>query len=154
MSRKKPTSTEPHDPEEFGDAALTRKQVVEMIRRRDSLAEADLRGADMSLLCFDGLDLSYAKFAEANLLRSTFRGSNLTGASFFSANLKEVCLDGANLEEADLDYANLDGVTLHNAKVRKAIFPSKKLSATDVRNAVATGARLRMEPFAPGDDDE
>lgn len=155
MSRKKSIPpTEAPDPEEYGDAALGRKQVVEMIRKRESFEDADLRGADLSGLSFDGLTLVQAKFAEANLTRSTFRGANLTGASFFGANLRDVCLDGANLEEADLDYANLDGVTLHNAKIRKALFPTRKVTLADVRAAVANGARLRMEPFAAGDDEE
>lgn len=155
MSRKKlmPPS-EPPDPEEYGDAALNRKQVMEMVRKKESFQDADLRGADLSGLCFDGLNLVQAKFAEANLSRSTFRGSNLMGTSFFGANLRDVCLDNANLEEADLDYANLDGVTLHNAKIRKALFPTRKLTLAEIRSSVATGVRLRMEPFAPGDDDE
>ena len=154
MSRKKTMPpSEPQDPEEFGDAALGRKQVVEMIRRRDSFQDADLRGSDVSGLIFDGLDLTQAKFAEANLSRCSFKGADLTGASFFGANLRDVCLDGANLEEADLDYANLDGATLLGAKTRKAIFPARKLTPADIRAAVASGARLRMEPFLPGDDE-
>ncbi len=155
MSRKKSIPpTEPHDPEEFGDAALPRKQVMEMIRRRDSFEDADLRGADVSGLVFDGLNLAQAKFAEANVSRSSFKGAELTGASFFGANLREVCFDGANLEEADLDYANLDGATLLGAKIRKALFPTRKVSLTDVRASVATGVRLRMDPFLPGDDED
>ncbi len=155
MSRKKSIPPrEPPDPEEYGDAALSRKQVMEMVRKKDSFEDADLRGADLSGLCFDGLNLTQAKFAEANLMRSTFRGANLTGTSFFGANLRDVCLDNANLEEADLDYANLDGATLHNAKIRKALFPTRKLTLAEIRVSVATGSRLRMEPFAPGDEDE
>lgn len=155
MSRKKSlSSSEPHDPEEFGDAALARKQVVEMIKRRDSFQDADLRGSDLNGLVFDGLNLAQAKFAEANLMRCSFRGADLTGASFFGANLRDACLDGANLEEADLDYANLDGATVLGAKIRKALFPTRKLPLADVRAAVASGSRLRMEPFQPGDDEE
>lgn len=155
MSRKKSNQPSlPTDPEEFGDAALGRKQVIEMIRRRDSFRDADLRGSDVSGLVFDGLNLAQAKFAEANLMRCSFKDADLTGASFFGANLRDVCLDGANLEEADLDYANLDGVTLLGAKIRKALFPTRKVTLVDVRASVATGLRLRMEPFLPGDDDD
>ena len=48
MSRKKSIPpTEAPDPEEYGDAALNRKQVVEMIRKRESFEDADLRGAGL-----------------------------------------------------------------------------------------------------------
>ncbi|MSP54359.1 MAG: pentapeptide repeat-containing protein [Myxococcales bacterium] len=155
MRRKKSTSSsQPTDPEEFGDAALSRKQATEMIRRGDSFRDADLRGSDVSGLVFDGLNLAQAKFAEANLMRCSFKDADLTGASFFGANLRDACLDGANLEEADLDYANLDGVTLLGARIRKALFPTRKVSLVDVRAAVASGGRLRMEPFLPGDEDD
>ncbi len=156
MSRKKSTSSpaEPHDAEEFGDSALSRKQVLEVVRKKDSLDEADLRGTDLSGICFDGMSLAFAKFGEANLSRSSFKGADLRGASFFSANLKDVCLDGANLEDADLDYAQLDGVTLHNAKIRKALFPTKRLSLADVRASVATGVRLRMDAYSPTEDED
>ena len=141
MSRKKSTSSpaEPHDAEEFGDSALSRKQILEVVRKKESLDEADLRGTE---------------FGEANLSRSSFKGADLRGASFFSANLKDVCLDGANLEDADLDYAQLDGVTLHNAKIRKALFPTKRLSLADVRASVATGVRLRMDAYSPSEDED
>ena len=103
---------------------------------------------------FDGMNLAFAKFGEANLSRSSFKGADLRGASFFSANLKDVCLDGANLEDADLDYAQLDGVALHNAKIRKALFPTKRLPLTDIRTSVATGVRLRMDAYSPSEDED
>lgn len=156
MSRKKssPIAGEPHDPEEFGDSALNRKQVLELLRRKESLDDADLRGTDLSGVVFDGASMRQAKFAEATLTRASFKGTDLRGASFFAANLKDACFDGANLEEADLDYAFLDGVTVQGAHVRKALFPTRKLPLADVRAAVVSGARLRMEPFGPDDDDE
>ncbi len=158
MSRRKsPSSAEPDadtDRDDFqGARALTRKQVLDMIKRKESLVEADLRGCDLSAIAFDGVDLSYAKFAESNLSRSTFRGSTLIGASFFSANLKDASFEEANLEEADFDYANLDGVTLRGAQVRKAMFPYRRVSAEAVREAVRTGKRLTMETAPPEDDD-
>ena len=141
------------DKDEFSAGRpLNRKQVQEMIRKKESLIEADLRGCDLNAINFDGLDLSFAKFAEANLSRSTFRGCNLTGASFFAAALKDATLDEANLEEADLDYAWLDGVSLKGAKIRKAIFPLKKILLEDVKESVRSGKRLRMEPMSLDDD--
>lgn len=156
MSRKKssPIAGGSPDPEEFGDTALNRKQVLDLLRRKESLDDADLRGTDLSGVVFDGASLRQAKFAEANLTRASFRGADLRGASLFAANLKDACFDGANLEDADLDYAFLDGATVHGAQVKKALFPTRKLPLADVRAAVASGARLRMEPFGPDDDDD
>lgn len=159
MTRRKTPAPRPPEPivdlerDEFGTGRpLSRKQVVEVLRRRESLAEADLRGADLSGVSFDGANLVNAKFADANLAKATFRNANMVGASFFGANLKDAVLDGADLEEADFDYAFLDGVTLRGAKTRKAIFPRKRVSPDDVREAVRTGKRLEMEPIALEDE--
>lgn len=159
MTRRKTPSTE-RDPElsdldreEFGSRALNRKTVLDMLRKKESLEEADLRGLDLSGVSFDGARLVYAKFAEANLSKCSFRGANLTGASFFGASLKDAVLDESNLEEADFDYAWLDGVTLRGATIRKAIFPLKKVKLDDIRESVRSGRRLAMEPFPIDDDD-
>ena len=62
-------------------------------------------------------------------------------------------LEDCLLEDADLDYAWLDGVSLKGSKVRKAIFPLKKVPLEDIRESVRSGKRLRMEPMAVDDDD-
>jgi len=97
--------------------------------------------------------LSFAKFAESNLTRCSFRGANLVGASFFGANLKDASLEEATLEDADFDYANLDGVTFRGAKVRKAIFPLRRVALKDIQESVRTGKRIQMEAM-PLDEDE
>ena len=123
---------------------LSRKQVQEALRRGSSLADADMRGLDLSDLSFDQADLRRAKLADANLSRCSFRGADLRSASLWHANLKDAVLDESVLEEADLDFANLDGVTLKAARVRKAIFPQERLSMDSVWSAVRTGHRLEM----------
>ena len=57
------------------------------------------------------------------------------------------------LDESDFDYAWLDGVTFRAAKIRKAVFPLKKLSLDSIRESVRTGKRVAMEPFALDDDE-
>jgi uncharacterized protein YjbI with pentapeptide repeats len=154
MSKRKAPEADPADLDEFaGVRTLTRKQVGDMIRRRESLVEVDLRGCDLSGLSFDGLDLTAAKFGEANLSKCSFRGARLARASFWGSSLRDVTFDEADLEEADFDYANLDGVTLRGAKTRKAIFPLKRVSLESVRESVRSGRKLRMEAPVREDDD-
>ncbi|MSQ02032.1 MAG: pentapeptide repeat-containing protein [Myxococcales bacterium] len=148
----------PPDPvaerDDFDEAkALTRKQVVDMVRRGDRLEDADLRGLDLSAVCFDGVGLRQAKFGDCNLQRASFRGADLAGASFWNANMREAVLDGANLEEADFDYCNLDGASFRDAKIRKAIFPFKRLPLEMIQRSIRTGQRVRMEPLRHEDEE-
>ncbi len=133
--------------------SLTRKQVLEALRKKESFEEADFRGCDLVGIGFDGANLARAKFGEANLTRASFKGAILVGASFFGATLKDASLEDANVEEADFDYANLDGVTFRGAKVRKAIFPLRRLALKDIQDSVRTGRRVQMEAMALDDDD-
>ncbi len=155
MSKKKNSDTDDDfDREDFAELrTLTRKQVLDMLRRGESLEDADLRGLDLSGVTFDGANLTNAKLGETNLQRASFKGSTLVGASFWNANLREASLEGANLEEADFDYCNLDGVTFKDAKVKKAIFPVKRLPVEHVQRSVRTGERVRMEPMRHEDED-
>ncbi len=127
--------------------SLSRKQVMDMLKRGDSFEEADLRGADLSGVNFEGVNLINAKFAEANLQRAVFRNANLTGASFWNANLREASLECAQLEEADFEYSNLDGVNFKDAKIRKATWPLKRLPLETIQRSVRTGQRVKMEPM-------
>jgi len=123
---------------------LTKKQVLDLINRKQSLADMDMRGIDLSGVCFDGADMECAKLAEANLSRATFRGTNLNNASLWHAECKDAVFDGAMLEEADFDFANLEGASFRGAKVRKAIFPYNRLPLEDVLHSVRTGRKVRM----------
>ncbi len=158
MSKRK--STDPDaiaiDPDRDDFAAgrpLSRKQVTDMIRKKESFVDADFRGCDLNGIAFDGCDLTNAKFGESNLSKCSFRSANLTGASFWNASLKDASLEDANLEEADFDYANLDGVTFRGAKIRKAIFPLKRLPLDSIKTSVRTGERVKMEAQPHEDED-
>lgn len=125
---------------------VTKKQIMELIGRGAPLGTIDMRGIDLSGICFDGVDLSMAKLAECNLARSTFRGANLASASLWRADCTDACFDGANLEDADLDFTNLEGTTFRGAKIRKTIFPFHRVTMDQIQTAVRTGRRLKMEP--------
>ncbi len=124
---------------------LTKKQIIEILGKGESLAELDVRGIDLSGVNFDNADLSFSKLAECNLTRATFRGAKLMSASLWHCECKDCVFDNANLEEADFDYANLDGCSFKNAKIKKAIFPFVRLPLADVQESVRTGKRVRME---------
>lgn len=155
--RKTPAPPDPlldADREDFSSGRpLTRKQVIEMIRKKEDMEEADLRGCDLVGLSFEGVSLKFAKFTEANLARCSFKGADLEGAVFFGANLKDGSLEEANLEEADFDYANLDGVTFLNAKIKKTVFPLRRLPLDTIKESVRTGKRVHMEPMPLEEDD-
>ncbi len=116
-----------------------------MMGKGHSLVDLDMRGIDLSGVCFDGADLEFAKLAECNLSRASFRGTVLRQASLWHADCKDACFDGANLEEADFDFADLDGATFRDAKVRKAIFPFNRISLEQIQTSVRTGRKVRMD---------
>ncbi len=123
---------------------LSKKQILDAIARQESLADRDLRGLDLSGVCFDGADLRRSKLAECNLSRATFRGADLHSASLWHSECQDAVFDEANLEEADFDFSNLDGCTFRGAKVRKAIFPFTRLPLERILESVRTGKRVRM----------
>lgn len=152
-TKKTGTTSPPADRDDDEARTLTRKQVLDLLRRGESFEECDLRSIDLAGVNFDGVNLMNAKFGEANCAKASFRGANLTGASFWNANLREATLDGANLEEADFDYCNLDGVSFRDAKIKKAIFPYKRLSVEAIQRSVRTGERVKMEPMRHEEED-
>ncbi len=120
--------------------------MVETLAAGGSIANADLRGADLSCLVFDGRDATCAKFGDANVAGASFRNARLVGASFWQANCAGACFDGADLEDADFDHAFLDGVTLRNARVRRTLFPTGRVGREAILSSVREGVPLRMDP--------
>jgi uncharacterized protein YjbI with pentapeptide repeats len=131
--------------ESSSPVSLTKKQVMDRLRRGESLIESDLRGLDLSAMSFDGVDLSYAKMAECTLARCTFRGANLSGASLWQADLRDANFTNANLDDADMDMANLDGAILYKAKIRRTLFPVDRLTAERIQDSIRSGRRLVMD---------
>ncbi len=131
--------------ESSSPVSLTKKQVMDRLRRGESLADADLRGLDLSGTCFDSCDLSYAKMAECTLSRCTFRSANLSGASMWQADLRDTNFTSANLDDADLDMTNLDGAILYKAKIRRTLFPLDRLPMERIQDSIRSGRRLVMD---------
>jgi uncharacterized protein YjbI with pentapeptide repeats len=133
------------DAESSSPVSLTKKQVLDRLRRGESFVEADLRGLDLSGVCFDECDLSYAKMADCVLCRCSFRGADLRGSSMWQADLRDANFTSANLDDADLDMANLDGVILFKAKIRRTLFPLDRLPMDRIQDSIRSGRRVMMD---------
>ncbi len=115
---------------------MTQKDVVVALQRhkdwvnnRATGKQADLRGADLRKVNFEGDDLRFVDFRAADLSGSNltradcrhadFRGANLAGAICIGTNFVNARMEGANLQGIDLrlavmEYAQMSGVNLGN----------------------------------------
>ena len=92
---------------------------------KDTLCEANLRGADLREADLRGADLREANLygadlREADLREADLREANLREADLREADLREANLRGADLRGADLRGANLYGADLYGANLREA----------------------------------
>ena len=113
-------------------APLHREQVLEKLRRGETLRGVSLRG----------VDLSGAKLGPADLTRADLERADLRGAYLEKANLRGASLRGARLSDADLRGANLESADLSDADLRQAILIQANLTLARVEDADLTGANL------------
>ena len=74
---------------------------------RETVQDADLRGANLSDADLKDANLKDANLRDANLRGADLRDANLRGANLRGANLRDANLRGADLSDADLRGANL-----------------------------------------------
>ncbi len=125
--------------DDLAPQSMSRKQVLDALRRGRSLIDADLRGTNLSGINFDGVDLAYTKLADSDLSQCSFVGANLSGASMWHANLKNCAFDRSILDFADLDEANIDGCTFRGARIKKTIFPNARLAISMIEESIVAG---------------
>ncbi len=109
------------------DVVVALQQHKNWVNNRATGKQADLRGADLRKVNFEGADLRYVDFRAANLSGSDlshadcrqadFRGADLTGAVCVGTNFINARMEGANLQGIDLrlavmEYAQMSGVNL------------------------------------------
>jgi uncharacterized protein YjbI with pentapeptide repeats/DNA-binding Xre family transcriptional regulator len=99
---------------------------------------ANVHGANLSEVNFQGANLSDADLSDADLSEVNLRGANFQGADLSNADLSKVNLRGANLSDADLSDADLRGANLSDADLSDA-----DLSGADLSDAGLSGADLR-----------
>jgi uncharacterized protein YjbI with pentapeptide repeats len=126
------------------EKALTRKEVLAMIKRRSSKAE----GLDLSRREFvenidlSGLDLSGIHLNEALLWYARLEGTNLSGAQMERAILRGAHLEGANLSGANADGIDLQGAHLEGTNLSKAQLKKASLLRANIGKAILADAQL------------
>jgi uncharacterized protein YjbI with pentapeptide repeats len=99
-----------------------------------SLANANLRGAN----------LIRADLTLANLSHADLRGANLSNAKLQSACLVDADMRGANLRGAVLFHADLTNANLTNANLNHAILVNANLTGQDPKDLLRRGAVLEF----------
>jgi uncharacterized protein YjbI with pentapeptide repeats len=138
-------------------ALYSKEQVLEKVRKGESLERADLKDLDLDRGLFENANLERADLEgvmlEAGLLRkanlscANLREAYLANADLREANLQKADLeganlDGANLSFADLSYANLDGANLEGANLNGAHLSYAQLGLANLGGASLEGAQL------------
>ncbi len=127
------------------------KECIELaVKKKVSLEEADLRGANLCKANLEGADLRGAYCPNANLeganlkntnfnttiIRTSLKGANLKEANFEGANLEEVYLKGANLKGADFTDAIFSSDEIKNDCIQKSK-GEKETDSEKIKNAQA-----------------
>jgi uncharacterized protein YjbI with pentapeptide repeats len=119
-----------------GLAAL-RAEVLQRLKRGESLARMDLAGIDLSGADMKGADLSGCYLEFANLSGADLTGAKLKGAIAVQANFS-----GARLAQADFAAANLGKSSFVDAKGAGADFSGAVLSETSFEGSAFPGAKF------------
>jgi len=115
--------------------------------------DAQLRGADLSIVNMQGADLRGADLSGADLRRANFSRANLSGADLRGAHLRDVSFREANLTGVDLRGADLTNVDLKGADVTGIDLRGASTSGVDLGEAVQ-GAELDEIPVLGNDSVE
>ncbi|MBI5818735.1 MAG: toll/interleukin-1 receptor domain-containing protein [Verrucomicrobia bacterium] len=109
---------------------------------RPDLRGADLVGARISEIDFNGVNLREADLRDASLINADLADADLFGANLVGANLTTANLHGANLRGAKLAHATLSRASLGNADLSNADLGNADLISTNLRGAKLIGANL------------
>ena len=119
-----------------GLAAL-REDVLQRLKRGESLARMDLAGVNLA-----GADLKGADLTEAYLEFADLSGADLSGAKFKGAIASRVNFSGARLAKADFTAANVGKASFVDAKGEGADFSNAVVSEASFENSAFPGARF------------
>lgn len=119
-----------------GLAAL-REEVLQRLKRGESLARMDLAGIDLK-----GADLKGADLSEAYLEFADLSGADLSGAKLRGAIAAGVNFSGTKLDHADLSQANVARCSFLGAGGEGVDFSGSALSESSFEKARLPGARF------------
>ena len=119
-----------------GLAAL-RTDVLQRLKRGESLARLDLAGIDLK-----GTDLRGADLSEAYLEFADFSGADLSGAKLMGAIAARANFSGAKLHKTDLSTANLGKCSFMGAEGEGADFSKAVLSESSFEDSRLPGAQF------------
>jgi uncharacterized protein YjbI with pentapeptide repeats len=119
-----------------GLAAL-RDEVLQRLKRGESLARMDLAGIDLK-----GVDLKSADLSEAYLEFADLSDADLSGAKLKGAIAAGVNFSGTKLARADLSDANMARCSFLGAKGEGVDFSGSALSESSFEKASLPGARF------------
>lgn len=112
-----------------------REDVLQRLKRGESLARLDLAGINLA-----GTNLRGADLSEAYLEFADLSGADLSGARLRGAIAPRVNFSGAKLGKADLSSANVGKCSFLDAKGDGADFSNAVLSESNFENSAFPGA--------------
>lgn len=129
-----------------------KKTVLEAVKAKVSLVQANFAGADLKNINLNDVDLTAVNFCEANLEDSSFNNACIHSAYFGFANLEsvdfiEADLSGSNFAEAIITYTNftaakLNYVSFNGSIIKCSTFKYADLLDVDFKNACLKTVRL------------
>lgn len=119
-------------------------KLVNQHSANQTLAGADLRGANLNDVSLVGTDLRGADLAGASLRQADLRESNLSGASLRGAYMWDADLSGADLSEADLSGADLGRTDLRGADLRGARLDQAALGGAEIDAETQMDAKWQL----------
>ena len=108
----------------------------------ETLADLDLRGANLSEVNFIGAIFHSVDLRHANLI-----GAHLSESKFFDSSLEGAFLGTADLSESQLTAANLRGASLIASNLRNADLRSTNLERTNLSWSQALGTNFTQARF-------
>lgn len=134
-------------PEPIQWSRLNKLSLADRNLRFADLRRADLRGVNLEGAELQGANLETTKLQDANLVGAKMDGAFLLGAKLQYAILSETALRRANLRSAELQQANLSktrlwGTVLKEAQLQGAELLEADLLGADMRSAKMDGASL------------
>jgi uncharacterized protein YjbI with pentapeptide repeats len=105
--------------------------------------DADLTGADFSMMDLSGVDFSGALLNEASFQGATLRRCNFSGALMREADLTGADLESATLEGVDLSSCKVQGAIWKGARLNRANF-----SGLDLQGSIFSEASGKKTNFS------